>query len=328
MNRRDFIGGLGSAGAWPLAVRAQQEERVRRIGTLQTLGSENDQVQQAYLKFNLDALANFGWIEGRNLRNDVRFGAGEAERIRALAAELVSLNPEAIITGGVPATRAVQQQTQSIPIVFVSVGDPVASGIVKNIAHPEGNITGITNLFPSIAGKWVELLKEMAPRIQRIGLLYNAQFSFSGYFHSIDEAAHALMIPVIKIPYRDAIDIVQSIDAFAAEPDGGLIIVPPSPAVAYREIVLHLAARHRLPTICPDRGYVAEGGLMSYGSSNVDLARRVAYYVDRILRGAKVSELPVEFPGRFELIINLRTAQAIGLTIPESFLLRADEVIE
>jgi putative tryptophan/tyrosine transport system substrate-binding protein len=327
MRRREFIAGIGSAVVWPLAVRAQQVEQVRRIGTLQTLGSQNDQVQQAYLKFNLDALANFGWIEGRNLRNDVRFGAGEAERIRALAAELVSLNPEAIITGGVPATRAVQQQTQSIPIVFVSVGDPVASGIVKNIAHPEGNITGITNLFPSIAGKWVELLKEMAPRIQRIGLLYNAQFSFSGYFHAIDEAARALTIPA-NIPYRDAIDIVQSIDAFAAEPDGGLIIVPPSPAAAYREIVLHLAARHRLPTICPDRGYVAEGGLMSYGSSNIDLARRVAYYVDRILRGAKVSELPVEFPARFELVINLKTAKAIGLTIPESFLLRADEVIE
>jgi len=234
MRRREFIAGLGGAVAWPLAARAQQGERVRRIGVLQTLGSESDQVQQTYLRSMRDALAKLGWIEGRNLRTDVRFGAGEADRIRALAAELVSLNPDVIFTGGVPATIAVQQQTQNIPIVFGSVADPVASGIVKNLARPEGNATGITNLFASIAGKWVELLKEAAPRIQRVGLLYNAQLNFGGFFPSIEEAARALTISAIKIPYRDAIDIGPNIDAFAAEPDGGLIVVPPSPAAANR----------------------------------------------------------------------------------------------
>jgi putative tryptophan/tyrosine transport system substrate-binding protein len=323
MRRREFIAGLGSAAAWPMVARAQQDGRVRWIGVLQTLGSENDQVQQTYLRSSRDALAELGWIEGRNLRTDVRFGAGEADRIRALAAELVSLNPEVIVTGGAPATIAVQQQTQNIPIVFLSVGDPVASGIVKNIARPEGNITGLTNLFPSIGGKWVELLKEVAPRIQRVGLLYNAQLNFSGYFPYIEEAARALTISAIRIPYRDAIEIIQNIDAFAAEPDSGLIVVPPSPAAANREIVLRLAVRHRLPTMC-----LAEGGLMSYGSSNVDLVQRAAYYVDRILRGAKVSELPVEFPTKFELVVNLKTAKTIELNLPESVLVRADEVIE
>jgi putative tryptophan/tyrosine transport system substrate-binding protein len=327
MKRREFIAGLGAA-VWPLVALAQQGGRVRRIGVLQTLGSENDQVQQSYLRSSRDALAKLGWIEGRNLRTDVRFGAGEADRIRALAAELVSLNPEVIATGGVPATIAVQQQTQNIPIVFGSVADPVASGIVKNLARPEGNATGFTNLLPSIAGKWVELLKEVAPRIQRVGLLYNAQLNFGGFFPSIEEAGHALTISAIKIPYRDAIDIMHNIDVFAAEPDGGLIIVPPSPAAANREIVLRLAARHRLPTICPDSSYVAEGGLMSYGSSNIDLTRRAASYIDRILRGTKVSELPVELPTKFELVVNLKTAKAIELNIPESVLLLADEVIE
>jgi putative tryptophan/tyrosine transport system substrate-binding protein len=328
MRRREFIAGIGSAAVWPVVAQAQLGERVRRIGVLQTLGSEKDQVQQAYLRSSRDALAKLGWIEGRNLRIDVRFGAGEADRIRALAAELVSLNPEVIATGGVPATIEVQRQTSNIPIVFGSVADPVASGIVKNLARPEGNATGFTNLFPSMAGKWVELLKEVAPRIQRVGLLYNAQLNFSGFFASIEEAAGALAIPTIKIPYRDAPDIVHNIDAFAAEPDGGLIVVPPSPAAANREIVLRLAARHRLPTMCPDRLYVAEGGLMSYGSSNIDLTRRAASYIDRILRGAKVSDLPIELPAKFELAVNLKTAKTIELNIPESVLFRADEVIE
>jgi putative tryptophan/tyrosine transport system substrate-binding protein len=328
MKRREFISGLGSAAAWPLAARAQQAERVRRIGALQTLGSENDQVQQAYARDSSDAFAKLGWIEGRNLKTDVRFGAGEADRIHASAVELVRLNPDVIVTGGAPATIAVQRETRSIPIVFLSVGDPVASGIVKNLARPEGNTTGFTNLFPSIAGKWVELLKEVAPRIQRVGLLYNAQLNFAGYFPSIEEAARALAISAIKIPYRDSIDIAHNIDAFAAEPDGGLIVVPPSPAATNREIVLRLAARHRLPTMCLERLYVVEGGLMSYGSRNVDLSRRAAYYVDRLLRGSKVIELPVELPTKFELVVNLKTAKAMGLTIPEAFLLRADEVIE
>jgi putative tryptophan/tyrosine transport system substrate-binding protein len=328
VKRREFIAGLGSVAAWPLGVRAQQPERMRRIGSLQTLGSENDQVQQTYSRSGRDALAKLGWVEGRNLRTDVRFGAGEADRIWALAAELVSLNPDVIVTGGAAATVAVQRQTRNIPIVFTAVGDPAANGIVKNLARPEGNTTGFTNLFPSIAGKWVELLREVAPRIQRVGLLYNAQLNLSGYFPFIEEAARALTILAIRIPYRDAIDIMDNIDAFAAEPDSGLIVVPPSPAAANREIVLRLTARHRLPTVCAERLYVAEGGLVSYGSSNIDLTQRAAYYVDRILRGAKVSDLPVEFPSKFELVINLKTAKTIELDIPESVLVRADEVIE
>jgi putative tryptophan/tyrosine transport system substrate-binding protein len=327
MKRREFIAGLGGAVAWPMAARGQQDLRMRRVGNLVT-SEENDQVFQTYGKATRDEMAKFGWVEGRNLRVDTVYAGRDVDRMRAGAAKLVNLGPDVILTGSVPGTIAVQQQTQVIPIVFQAVADPIASGIVKNIARPEGNATGITNMFPSIAGKWVELLKDAAPQIKRVGLLYNAQVSFMGYFPSMEEAASALAVQAMRIPYRDAVEMVRGVDTFAAGPNGALIVVPPSPSIEGRKIIYSLAVSHRLPTMYVDRSYVVEGGLMSYAASNLDSARRSAYFVDRILRGAKVSEMPVELPTKFELAINVKTAKSMGLTIPESFLLLADEVIE
>jgi putative ABC transport system substrate-binding protein len=327
MKRRDFMVML-SAAAWPLAARAQQGERIRRIGVLAS-GTEGDPASQAQVAALRDGLAKLGWVEVRNLRIDLRFGGGDAGRIRALAAELVSFAPEVIVASGVESTLALQRQTQTIPIVTTGVGDPVANGIVKSLASPEGNTTGVTNLFSSIGGRWLELLKEAAPRVERVGLIYNAQVVQNvGFFPSIEEAARRLAVTAVRTPYRDAVDLVRGIDAFASEPNGGLIVVPPRPADANRVAILRLAAQHRIPTIYQDRAYTAEGGLMAYGSNTDDNFRRASYFVDRIFRGAKVSELPVEFPTKFELVINLKTAKAIGLDIPPSLLARADEVIE
>jgi putative tryptophan/tyrosine transport system substrate-binding protein len=329
MRRREFITLVGSAvAAWPLAARAQQGDRLRRIGML-VASTESDQLSQAQVAALRDGLAKLGWVEARNLRIDLRFGGGDAERIRAVAAELVSFAPEVIVCSGVEATLVLQQQTQTIPIVITGVGEPVANGIVRSLASPEGNTTGVTNLFYSISGKWLELLKEAAPRVERVALIYNAQFIPNvGYFPSIDEAARRLAVKAIRTPYRDAVDLVRGIDAFASEPNSGLIVLPPRPAEANRATILRLAAQHQLPTVYSDRALAAEGGLMAYGSNTDDNFRRTAYFVDRILRGTKVSELPVEFPTKFELVINLKAAKAIGLTIPESLLLRADELIE
>jgi putative ABC transport system substrate-binding protein len=327
VGRREFLAALGGTATWPLAAHAQPAERMRRIGVLT---AENDQTNQASIAALRDELAKLGWAEDRNLRVDLRFGGDDPDRFRAYAAELVSLAPDVILTAGGAATRALQQQTQTIPIVITGAGDPADTGVVKSLARPEGNVTGITNLYSSIGSKWLELLKEAAPRVERVALIYNPQVAApgSGYIPSIEEAARVLTVKTIKTPYRDAVDLVRAIDTFAVEPNGGLIVLPPSPTAANRGTILRLAAQHRLPTIYWLRSEAAEGGLMAYGSNRVDRFRRAASFVDRILRGAKVSELPVEYPTKFELVINLKTAKAIGLTIPESFLLRADELIE
>jgi putative ABC transport system substrate-binding protein len=328
MKRREFIAGLGSAATWPLAARAQQGDRGRRVGVL-LVGAENDPTIQTNLAAFRDGLAKLGWVGG-NLRIEVRFGSADSDRIRAHATELVSLAPEVIVAAGGAPTRALQQQTRTIPIV-TSGGDILANGIVKNIARPEGNITGFPTLYSSIAGKWLELLKEAAPRVGRVAVIYNPQLASDGgapFLLPIEEAARALAVNVIKLPFRDAVDIVHGIDSFAADPNGGLIVLPPPPVPGALSTILRLAALHRLPTIYNERSYAAAGGLMTYGANGADRYRRASYFVDRILRGAKVSELPVEFPTKFELVINLKTAKAMGLTIPESFLLRADEVIE
>jgi putative tryptophan/tyrosine transport system substrate-binding protein len=325
MKRREFIAGLGSTAAWPVVARAQQRERVRRIGLLISLG--NDQVQQSYNAAIRDGLAQRGWIEGRNLLIDVRLGGGDVDRLRASAMELVSLAPDVIVCNGAPATRAVQQQTRTIPIVFVGVADPVPNGFVKNIARPDGNITGAATSIPSISSKWLELLKEAAPNLKRVGVIYNAQLSSGIFLPPIDDAAHALSVLTIRIPFHDGTDIAHGIDAFAAEPEGGLIVLPPTGPID-RATIIQLAIRHRLPSIYGNQPFATDGGLMAYGTRALDQARRVGYFVDRILRGTKVSDLPVEFPAAFDLIVNMKTAKAIGLTIPESVLFRADEVIE
>jgi putative ABC transport system substrate-binding protein len=329
IKRREFITLFGgAAAAWPLAARAQQDGRVRRIGILER-GIETDRYVQAHQGAMREGLAKLGWIEGRNVRFDLRYSADDPDRLRANAEALVRLAPDIIFVSSLPATRLVLQRTRTIPIIFSNVGDPVAGGLLKNIARPEGNATGITSLYESIAGKWLELLKEAAPRTARVALIFATEIVAENYFAVIDAAADVLGVKAIRTPYRNAAQLERAIDAFAAEPNGGLIMVPPPPSSSSRELINRLALKYRLPTIYPNK-YVgpSEGGMMSYGAASVEPYRISASYVDRILRGAKINELPVQFPTRFELVINLKTAKAIGLTIPEAFLLRADEVIE
>ena len=321
IRRREFIAGI-SAAVWPLAARAQQSERVRRVGMLTGL----DQSYQALAAAFREGLSKLGWIEGQNLMTELRFGAGDADAIRTYAAELMSLAPDVIFTTTVPATKAVQQQTLTIPIVFVAVGDPVDNGIVKNIARPEGNATGVTNLVASFGGKWIALLKEAAPRVERVALVYNPQFelSFGSLLPSVEEAARVLDIQTVRVPYRNAGDIARAIDVFGAEPNGGATLLPPPPPPVTREAFYRLAIQHRLPTI----GGTVDGSLVAYGPDVVDLYRRASSYVDRLLRGAMVSELPVQFPTKFELAVNLKTARALGIEVPPTLLAIADEVIE
>jgi putative tryptophan/tyrosine transport system substrate-binding protein len=321
--RRQFITLLGGAAAWPLAAYAQQAGPIRRVGAL-IGGSEDDPSSRRYAAAFRDGLAKLGWTEGRNLRIDLRF-AVDPDRARAAAAELVSLSPEVIFVSTGVATRAMQQQTRTIPIVFAGPG-----GSVENVARPEGNSTGFPILYPSIATKWVELLKAADPRIVRVGLIYSPVPNVPDYIPTIEGAAPALAVKVIAVPFDNASELERSIDAFASEPNGSLIAIPGAATSTRdsRDLVRGLAEKHRLPTIHWDNPFPMEGGLMSYGSNYEDLNRRAAIYVDRILRGAKVSELPVERPTKFELVINVKAAKAIGLTIPEAFLLRADELIE
>jgi putative ABC transport system substrate-binding protein len=327
MRRRDFITLLGGAAvAWPLAARAQQGEKVRRIGVL-VGGAEDNSNTRANLAALGDGLAKLGWIEGRNLRIDLRFTLSDPARMRAYAVELVSLAPDVIVTSSRPATTAVQEQTKSIPIVFTAGNDPVSNGLLQNIARPEGNTTGFTSTVDSLIGKWLALLKEAAPHVTRVALVFNPQTVNAGYFGSIEAAAPLPGVQAIKTPVRDPLELVRAIDAFAAEPNGGLLVVPVLPEDSYQ--MLHrVAAQHRLPAIHSNRGRVVDGGLMAYGTDFPDIYSRAAAYVDRILRGTKVSELPVQSPTKFELVVNLKTAKALGLTIPEGFLLRADELIE
>jgi putative ABC transport system substrate-binding protein len=328
MKRREFVAGLGSAAAWPLAARAQQSERVRLVCHLQP-GSEDDEVRRSWVAAQRDELARLGWVEGRNLRFDVRYAGGNLARTREIASDFVSLSPDVIVVSSVAATKAVQQKTRTIPIVFLLVGDPVENGLVASLARPEANATGFTNLYASIAGKWVELLKAVAPRLHRVAVIYNPDTPVESYLVSIEAAASALGMSAIRTAARDPLELVRAIDALAGEPDLGLIEVPPAPDAAARQVILRLATKHRLPAVYGLRDDVTDaGGLMSYGTNYAELFRRGATYVDRILRGAKPSELPVQFPTRFELVVNLKAANAIGLTVPPEFLLRADQVVE
>jgi putative ABC transport system substrate-binding protein len=325
MLRREFIAGLAGAVASPLAARSQQGERLRRIAVL-IYGAENDPVAQAYAAAIRDGLSTSGWTEGRNLRTDLRF-VGDAGAIRTAVDGAVSLAPDVIVAHTGPVLRAVQQRTKIIPIVLLAVGDPVGNGYVANLSRPEGNTTGITNLFFSIAGKWVDLLKEAVPRLERVALIYHSVFNLAGYWAAIEAAAPKLSLRAVKIPIGDVSEIEHAIDAFAVGPNGGLI-VGAQPNIPFREAMFRQAKERRLPTLCNERIDITQGGLMFYGPNHDNLFRRAGYFVDRILRGARASELPVEFPTKFDLVINLRIAKAIGLTIPELFLLRADEVIE
>ena len=324
MKRRTFIAGLGSAAAWPLAARAQQGERARRIGVL---GGrfEDDPLQRNLLSILRQELQKLGWTEGRNLRIDVRSAGIEfPEQIAAYAHELVGLAPDLIFTVGGAATDAVQRQTLTIPIVFAFAGGER----VRNIAYPEANTTGFANLYVSLAGKWFQLLKDTAPGLARVAAIFNPFVIPGGgvYVAQIEAVATLYGVQVIWVPYHTAVELEHAIGAFAAEPNGGLIVLPGYRAL--RQTTYRLAAEYRLPAIYQDDTFVKEGGLMSYGPNFLDIVRQSASYVDRILHGAKPGDLPVQFPTKLELVINLKTAKALGLTIPETLLATADEVIQ
>ena len=330
MKRRDFIRFVGGAAAWPLAAQAQQPERVRRIGVLIPL-SENDTAAQAEVTAFLEGLQQLGWTSGRNARIEIRWAAGDVDRIRSYAKELVALQPDVILARTTPVTAALLQETRTIPIVFVGPSDPVGAGFAASMARPGGNATGFTNVEASLGGKWVELLREIYPRTARIGVLWDPQTSPGGgsfYLRLVQGAARSVAMEATPLPVNDAADIERTIEAFARTPDGGLLVQPDVTIHSNRALIISLAGRHRLPAVYTFPYYVTEGGLASYGIDPVDLYRRAAPYVDRILRGAKPSDLPVQAPVKFELTINLKTARALGITIPPMLLARADEVIE
>jgi len=328
MRRRDFIAGLGAAAAWPLPARAQREERVRRIGVL-IGGRENDPVQKPRLSAFTQALADSGWTVGRNVRTDLRWGGGDTNRIRALAQELVGLQPDIILTGGTPATTAVQRETRTIPIVFATAVDPIASGVVAQLDRPGGNVTGFAMLEASLGGKWLELLSEIAPGLKRAAIMFNPDTApVSVYMPSFETAARSLKVAPIIAPVHGDVEIETTIIALGREPGGGLVAMPDTFMTVHRAPIILAAARNNVPGVYWQSAFARDGGLLSYGVDQVDAYRRAATYVDRILRGEKPAELPVQLPTKFEMIVNLKTAKALGLAVPPSILLRADEVIE
>src|SRR5215469_817157 len=331
MRRRDFITLLGGAAvAWPLAARAQQDDRVRRIGVLMQL-NENDPLSKSIVSAFTQALADLGWTDGRNVRMDLRWAGGDINRMRALARELVGLQPDIIVPYGTPATAAVQGQTRTIPIVFASVADPVASGIVARLDRPNGNITGFGILEPSLGGKWLELLSEIAPGLNRVALIFNPDTSTaSAYMPSLETVARSLKVVTIIAHVHSDAEIETAIVALGREPGGGLVVMPDAFTDVHRKAIILAAARNNVPTVYHLSTFVRDGGLVSYGPDRVDSFRRAATYVDRILRGEKPGDLPVQFPspGKFEMVLNLKTAKTLGLAVPPSILLRATEVIE
>jgi putative tryptophan/tyrosine transport system substrate-binding protein len=326
VNRREFIAGLGSATAWPLAVRAQQGERVRRVGLLMPF-AEADQEAQARVQMFRQTLADLGWAEGRNLYIDVRWAGTDIARQRSQARELVALAPQVIMTATVSATRVMREATPTVPIIFVQLVDPVARGVVSNLARPEGNATGFMIYEPSLAGKWLNLLKDVSPQLSRVALLYSGD-DVGIWMPTAAEAGERLALKVTGGNVLNRTELESAIAAMAGGDDGGIVLLPNVFNFTNRAATITLAAKYRVPAIYVARIYAAEGGLMSYGADAKVQYRDGATYVDRILRGAKVSELPVQFATKFELVINLKTAKALGLTVPQSILLRADEVIE
>jgi putative ABC transport system substrate-binding protein len=328
MKRRGFITLLGTAAAWPLAVRAQQGQRTRRIGVLLPAAAD-DAVYQTRMAAFLGGLQQLGWTDGRNVRIDTRWAAGDADLIRKYAGELVALGPDVVMAFTSGTVPPLQQVTRAIPIVFAIVADPVGAGYVESLARPGGNVTGFTTFEYALAGKWLELLKEIAPRTARVAVLRDSAIAAGpAEFGAIQTVAPSLGVEVRPVDMRNAGEIERAITVFAASSNGGLIITGSTAATTHRELIIALAARHRLPAVYYERYYAVAGGLISYGSNTVDECRRAASYVDRILRGDKPADLPVQAPTKYELLINLNTAKALGLTVPPTLLARADEVIE
>jgi putative ABC transport system substrate-binding protein len=331
VRRRDFITLLGgaAAAAWPLAARAQQRARVRRIGALIALGKSTAEARSWVTAFE-GGLQALGWIDGRNARIDWRWADGEFDLMQTFAKELVALQDDVILAGGgAPALKALLQQTRTIPIVFTVVSDPVGLGFVESLARPGGNATGFTTYESSVGTKWIELLKGVAPQVARIAFVFDPQTSSPAlYLPLIEAAALSFAVELVKVPIRDQDELEAAVAALGREPGNGLITPPDTFLGNHSALITALAARHRVPAVYPFRSFVVDGGLMSYGVDNADMHRHAAGYVDRILNGAKPAELPVQQPTRFELVINLKTAKALGLTVPPTMLALADDVIE
>jgi putative ABC transport system substrate-binding protein len=328
MKRRDFITLLGGAAAWPLAVRAQQPERARRIGVLMPESEDKPESQARAVAFER-RLQELGWIPGRNLQIDYRWGMGEVEKARAATADLLKLTPSVLIAVASPATAAMQRTTRTIPIVFVAVSEPVAQGFVASLAHPGGNLTGFTHLEPTFGAKWLDLLKEIAPNLSRAALMFNAAATPQAalFLRSVEAAAPQFAVKAVAAPVHELEEVEAVITRLASEPTG--LILPPDPfTVEHHKTIGELANRHGLPTVSAFRIFPVDGGLVSYGVYVPDLFRQAAGYVDRILKGEQPANLPVQQPTIFELVINLKTARALGLDVPVTLLARADEVIE
>jgi putative ABC transport system substrate-binding protein len=331
MRRREFIAGVGAAAsstAWSIAALGQQGGRLRRVSVLMQL-NENDPLSKSIVAAFTQALADLGWTDDRNARLDLRWAGGDINRMRALARELVGLQPDIIVPYGTPATAAVQGETRTIPIVFASVADPVASGIVARLDRPDGNITGFAILEPSLGGKWLELLSQIAPGLNRVAILFNPDTSTaSAYMPSLETVARSLkVVPIIAHVHSDT-EIETAIVALGREPRGGLVVMPDAFTDVHRAPIISASVQNKVPAVYHLSTFAREGGLLSYGTDRVDSFRRAATYVDRILRGAKPGDLPVQFPTKFKMVVNLKTAKALGLTVPQSILLTADEVIE
>ena len=329
LNRRQFITLLAGTAAWPVVARAQQAERMRRIGVLLALAADDPYGQAQAAAFQ-QALQQLGWNDGRNVRIDIRWDESDADRARRYAQELVALAPDIFLAGGTVSVSALQHVTRALPIVFAAVADPVGAGFVDTLARPGGNITGFMVFEYGFSGKWLELLKQMAPQVTRAAVIRDPAFSFAiGVFGAIQAVAPALGVEVTSISVHDIGDIERAVEAFARSANGGLIVTGiATMPVATRDLIITLAGRHKLPAVYPSRDMVTAGGLVSYGPDFVDQFRRAAGYVDRILKGANPADLPVQAPTKYNLVINLKTARAIGLDVPASVLARADEVIE
>jgi len=328
MRRREFIVILGAAVAWPLAAHAQQPEQMRRIGTLLNRGPD-DAVGQAFVTAFQQAMQQLGWSDSRNVRIDVRWGANDVERCRKYAAELVALAPDVILAGGTVSVAALQNVTRTVPIVFVLIADPVGAGIVESLAKPGGNATGFMNFEYSLSGKWLELLKEIVPGVRRAAVLRDSSTPAGiGELSAVQGAAQSLGVEVRPVGIHDAGEIERAVAAVARTANAGLVVTASASASVQHELIVTLASRYKLPAVYSDRFNVTGGGLVSYGPDRADQFRRAASYVDRILKGEKPADLPVQSPTKYELVVNLKTAKALGLTIPPTVLGRADEVIE
>jgi putative ABC transport system substrate-binding protein len=327
MRRRDLIALAGVAAAWPLAAHAQAE-RIRHIGVLMNRAAD-DPEGQAYVAAFQQGLQQLGWSEGRNVRLDIRWGENDADRDRRYAGELIALAPDIFLASGGLSVAALQHVTRTLPIVFVNVVDPIGAGLVVSLAKPGGNATGFMNFEYSLSGKWSDLLKRIAPNVMRAAVIRDAANPAGiGQFSAVQGAAQALGFEISPINVRDAGEIERAVAEFARQPNGGLIVTPSASVLDHHDLIIALAARYKLPAVYGDRSKIIRGGLISYGNNRVDQFRRAAGYVDRILKGEKPADLPVQAPTKYELVINLKTAKALGLTIPASLLASADEVIE